>query len=129
MAHKPFRIAERLRSFRYAGKGLLHAFRVTHNFYLHAGIAAVVIGVALWVQVSLLEAAVLALCIGLVSAAEVFNTALEELVDLLHPQRDPRAGRIKDMAAAAVLLCAVAAAAAGLFILLPPLLARLGAIG
>ncbi|MBI1192304.1 MAG: diacylglycerol kinase family protein [Bacteroidetes bacterium] len=126
MPDKPFRFTERLRSFRYAGQGLLHAFRVTHNFYIHTGMAVLVVAAALWLQVSAAEAAVLALCIGAVSAAEVFNTAIEALVDLLHPEQDPRAGRVKDLAAGAVLICAVAAAAAGLFILLPPLLSRLG---
>ncbi len=129
MPDKPFRFSSRLRSFRYAGQGLLHAFRVTHNFYLHAGIAALVLAAAVWLQVSLLQAAVLALCIGLVSAAEVFNTAIEELVDLLHPEQHPRAGRVKDLAAGAVLICATAAAVAGLFILLPPLMLRLGLTG
>ena len=129
MPDKPFRISDRLRSFRYAGQGLLHAFRVTHNFYIHTAIAVLVVTAAIWLQVSAVEAAILTLCIGMVSAAEVFNTAIEELVDLMHPQQDPRAGRVKDLAAGAVLICAIAAAVAGLFILLPPLLMRLGVTG
>ncbi len=122
---RPFSMAERWRSFHYAWRGLVHAFRITHNFYIHAGIATLVILLAFYLNVSRLEWAVLILCIGLVSAAEALNTAIEELVNLLHPQRDDRAGRIKDMAAGAVLICAVCAALAGLLILLPPLLASL----
>lgn len=90
--------------------------------------AVFVIGMAFWLGVSRTQAAVLALCIGFVGAAEVMNTAIEELVNLLHPSRDPRAGRIKDLAAGAVLISAIVAAVAGLLILLPPLLRRLGLV-
>jgi diacylglycerol kinase len=56
---------------------------------------------------------------------EVINTAVEELVDLLHPGKSPAAGRVKDLAAGAVLLAAIGAAVAGVLILGPPLWVRL----
>ncbi len=46
--------------------------------------------------------------IGVTLAAELFNTALEALADLLHPDFHPQIGRVKDTAAAAVLLLSVA---------------------
>lgn len=121
----PFRWSDRARSFRFAGQGIVHAFRVTHNFWIHASVAVVVVGLAWWLQVDKQDWGILILCIGLVAAAEVFNTALEELVDLLHPHRHPRAGRIKDLAAGAVLIAAIAAAMAGALILGPPLWEKL----
>ena len=48
----------------------------------------------------------------LVLAAELFNTAIEELTDMVSPGGDPRAGRAKDCASAAVMLTAFAAGAA-----------------
>jgi diacylglycerol kinase len=122
---KPFRFGQRARSFRYAWQGVVHAFRVTHNFRIHLGMACAVIALMLWLDIPIHHQAVLLLCIGGVMAAETLNTAVEELVDLLHPQRDPRAGRIKDLAAGAVLITALFAALAGAVLLLPPLWARL----
>ena len=65
------------------------------------------------------EWVVVCLCIGLVISAELFNTAIERLVDLVSPQRHPLAGQVKDIAAGAVLVCALAAIAVGLIIFVP----------
>ncbi|MDA6987305.1 diacylglycerol kinase family protein, partial [Escherichia coli] len=62
---------------------------------------------------------VVVLCFGVVIAAELFNTAIERLVDLVSPERHPVAGQVKDIAAGAVLVCAVAAAIIGLIIFIP----------
>ncbi|MBS1526999.1 MAG: diacylglycerol kinase family protein, partial [Bacteroidetes bacterium] len=62
------------------------------------------------------------IAIGLVLAAEAFNTALELLVDFVSPQYDKKAGHIKDMCAAAVLLTAVTALIIGAVIFLPKLI-------
>ncbi len=59
------------------------------------------------------------LCIGMVLATELINTAIERLVDLISPDRNPIAGQIKDIAAGAVLICAIAAAIVGLIIFIP----------
>jgi diacylglycerol kinase (ATP) len=59
------------------------------------------------------------LCIGMVVAAELVNTAIESVVDLVSPERHPLAAQAKDVAAAAVLVCAVAAAIVGLIIFIP----------
>jgi diacylglycerol kinase len=125
--HTPpsFQWKARARSFRFAGQGIAHAFRVTHNFRIHAAISLAVIGLAIWLRVGFLEWALLIGCTGLVSALEVLNTAIEALVDLVHPERDPVAGRIKDLAAGAVLVGAVAAALVGLLVLGPPLWTKL----
>lgn len=76
-------------------------------------IAGIVLGITRteWIMV--------VMCIGTVIAAELFNTAIEKLVDLVSPERHPVAGRVKDIAAGAVLICAVAAAIIGLIIFIP----------
>lgn len=68
--------------------------------------------------------AVLALAIGLVLTAELLNTALEAVVDLVSPQEHPLAKQAKDVAAAAVLVASLAALAAGLCVLAQALAAR-----
>jgi undecaprenol kinase len=56
-----------------------------------------------WALVMLASAGVL--------AAEMFNTALEHLVDHLHPEIHPRIGVVKDCAAAGVLIASLGAVA------------------
>jgi diacylglycerol kinase (ATP) len=53
-----------------------------------------------------------------VLAAELFNTAIEAIVDLVSPEHHPLAGKAKDCGSAAVALTALAAGAAWLVILL-----------
>jgi len=59
--------------------------------------------------------------IGGVFVAELFNSAIESLVDLISPDFNKKAGMIKDMAAGAVLISAVTALVAGLIIFIPKL--------
>jgi diacylglycerol kinase len=110
-----------LRGFTYAFEGLAHALRTQVNFRVHGAITLAVVVAALVLGVSALEAAVLALTIGIVLAAELFNTAIEALVDLTSPQVHPLAKTAKDCAAAAVLISAMAAVVVGLAIFLPKL--------
>lgn len=61
----------------------------------------------------------LILALGLlVLAAELMNTAIEETIDYISTERDPRAGRAKDCGSAAVALTAIAAGVAWLVILI-----------
>lgn len=61
----------------------------------------------------------LILALGLlILAAELFNTAIEEVVDLASPERHPGAGKAKDCGSAAVALTAIAGGLAWLVILL-----------
>ena len=54
---------------------------------------------------------------GTVLAAELLNTAIEQLADALHPEKSTAIGAVKDSAAAAVLIAALAAAAVGVALL------------
>ena len=103
-----------LNSFRFAFGGLRYALATQRNLRIHLTAAAL----ALWMGqrwgLSPAEWAVLWLCIGLVLAAELVNTALEAAVDLLSPGQHPLAAAAKDTAAAAVLVCALAALGVGL---------------
>ena len=72
--------------------------------------------------------AVLVLTISLVFFAEMVNTVVEAIVDLVTPEYHPLAKVAKDVSAGAVLVTAMAAVVVGLLILGPPLLARLGLV-
>lgn len=95
--------------------------RSTPNARIHllAAIAAIALGIFL--SISNTEWCILALSIAMVFCAEAFNTALEQLTDLVSPGQHPLAGKAKDLAAGAVLLAALGAAATGLIIFAPKL--------
>lgn len=52
--------------------------------------------------------ALIIIMIALVLAAELINTALEFVIDRLHPEQHPIIGKAKDCAAGAVLLLSIA---------------------
>ena len=63
------------------------------------------------------------LCVsGLVFISECFNTAIENLADLITDRQNEYIRRAKDVAAAAVLLSAIISVAAGLIIFIPAVL-------
>jgi diacylglycerol kinase len=112
-------------SFRYAFEGWWYVLRSQPNAWIHAAATLLVIMVAFWLNISRVEWSVLVITITLVWTAEMANTALEALVDLVSPEADPRAKTAKDVAAGAVLLAACAAVVVGLVILGPPLWSQL----
>ncbi len=118
----------RARSFRVAFAGWWYVIRTQKNAWIHALASLLVALLALWLQLPLIEWAVLILTIGMVWMAEFVNTALEAVVDLASPQQNPLAKVGKDVGAAAVLIAALAAVIIGLLIMGPPLLLKLQSI-
>lgn len=104
-------------SFRYAFAGLAAGWRSQPNFRIHVVLALVVVAGGALARISAAGWAIVALAIGLVLAAELFNTAVEAVVDLVSPDDHPLAKRAKDVAAAAVLVAALAAVVAGAAVL------------
>lgn len=105
-----------LYSFRHAGRGLSWAVTSQANLRFHLAAAATVLLTALFFHFTALEFVGLVLCFAVVIAAELFNTALEVLIDYAWPERHPMIGRAKDVAAAAVLMAAVGTALVGLLL-------------
>ncbi|MBN3033652.1 MAG: diacylglycerol kinase family protein [Candidatus Saganbacteria bacterium] len=106
-----------MRSFKFARLGAVHAWRTERNLWLHFLIALLVLVVAVALRVGVLELALLVLTIGLVITAEMFNTALEELVNLVEPANNPLAALAKNVAAGAVLIAAVTAGLVGVLVI------------
>jgi diacylglycerol kinase (ATP) len=115
-----------LSGFRYAGEGLQYAFSSQRNFRFHLSAAVVVMVLGFWLRIPLQSWAFLALTIGSVLVMELLNTAAETLVDLVSPEYNPLAKRVKDLMAAAVLVAALVSILVGLVTLGPPLWLRLG---
>lgn len=113
------------RSFGHALTGLWNAARGERNLRIHFTAAVFVLLLAAWLRVGLRDWAILLLTIGAVIAAELVNTSLEAIVDLVSPEQQESAKLAKDVAAAAVLVLAIVAGAVGLLILGPPLLLQI----
>jgi diacylglycerol kinase len=105
-------------AFAYAARGVRFAVRRQPNLRAHIAIAGLVLVAGAAVGCSGVELALLAAAVGLVLAAELLNTSIELLTDLVCPDEDPRAAAVKDVSAAAVLVASGAAAAVAAFILL-----------
>lgn len=112
-AGRPGRLRRRVASFGHALRGVGSALRSEVHLQLHALATAAVLGVGLYFQISPTEWALVALAVAGVWAAELFNTAIETLTNLVSPGYHPLAGRAKDVAAGAVLLAALGALAVG----------------
>lgn len=106
-------------SFRFAFEGMRYAFRTQRNFKIHCAVACAVIIVGLMLGLSPEQWAILAVVAGLVFQAELFNTALEAVVDHVSPEFHALAKVAKDCAAGAVFLTAGCAVIVGLLVLGP----------
>ena len=115
-------LRRRLLSFKYAFNGVAYLFASQPHARFHALAVLVVALLGFWLRVDRTEWCLLTLCIGGVLMAEAFNTALEELTNLVSPEYHLLAGRTKDVAAGAVLLFSLAALIVGGLIFLPKLL-------
>lgn len=109
-------LRRRAASFQYALRGLVAAMRSEVHLRFHAGATVLVVGVGFYLELNHMEWALVALAIAAVWSAELFNTAIEALTDLVSPAYHPLAGKAKDIAAAGVLLAAIGAAVVGLIV-------------
>jgi len=95
---------------------------------IHFIAAIAVLLAVLFLKVSPLEFALLALSILSVLCAEMFNTAIEAVVDLVSPGYHPLAKIAKDTAAGAVLITACGSAIMGYLILAKYVMPRYGEV-
>jgi len=98
-----------------------YVIRTQRNAKIHLAITLAVIVLGLFLKLTAIQWAVLVVTIGLVLFAEMLNTVIESLVDLVSPDYHPLAKIAKDAAAGAVFILAIMAVIVGLLILGPPL--------
>jgi diacylglycerol kinase len=119
MKTKQFSVRARANSFRYAWEGIYRFFAQEHNAWIHLA-ASIGVFIAAWfARVSNREMIVLVIVTGFVWVAEIFNTAVEKLVDFVSPGYHPQAKLIKDLSAAAVLVAAFISLVSGALIFIP----------
>lgn len=108
-----------LKSFVYAFNGFSSSVRSQLNLRIHLLIAAAVVAAGFYYGITGIEWCILLLCIGMVTSAELFNTSIEQLTDIVHPGHHEKAGKVKDAAAAAVLVLALISVVIGIVIFFP----------
>lgn len=117
-----------INSFGYAFQGIAQAYRGEQNLKIHTFMSILVIIFGFFLRISYFEWIVCLLLIGLVIMAELFNTAIEYVVDLASPKVHPLAKAAKDTAAAGVVFAAIIAAVIGLIIFVPKLYLFIGGV-
>jgi diacylglycerol kinase len=110
---------KRRKSFDYAFNGLALLFKNEVNSRIHLLAAGMVVAAGAYFHIELLQWTVLVICIAAVFTAELINTAIEKTIDLVSPEKNIRAGNIKDLSAAAVLVTASGAFICGLLVFIP----------
>lgn len=115
-------------SFLYALNGLILLVKTERNFQIIVGcmVVTLIVGFGLdyfGQHLTRFEWAVLWLAMGSIFVSEALNSALEEALDSLHPDKAEGIGKAKDMAAAATMLASTVAIIVGLYILLPRIVA------
>ena len=103
----------------YAFKGFWMLLKNEASIQVQAVIAVLITVAGFYFNISPTEWILQTITIALVLSIEGLNTAIEELADFIHPERDPRIGYIKDVAAGAVFFAAVAAVIVACLIYIP----------
>lgn len=114
---------DRLSSFTHAINGILVLLREEHNSRIHlvALVSVVVAGVVF--GISTYEWIAVIMVAGLVLSLEAVNSAMENLLDYVSPERHEKVKKIKDIIAGAVLIASATALITGVVIFLPRIVA------
>lgn len=104
------------RSFLFAVQGFRLALQQERNIkvMLAGGAFAIIAGII--VGLDPISWAIILLSCGVVISAELINTAIEKVVDLVSPEFHPLAGQAKDISAAAVWVLCILVAAVGIIV-------------
>ena len=102
-----------LDSFRYAVEGIVHVFRTQKHMRFHFLTVVLVLSIGLLLRLGRVEMAVLFIVVSGVLVAEMMNTAIESVVDMVTQAYHPLAKLAKDIAAGAVLIASITAAIVG----------------
>lgn len=108
-----------IKSTNFAIEGILHGTKTQRHLRYHLYTAAFILILSYVLGVSRDDFLIISLTVIIVLVAELLNTAIEAVVDLVSPGESPQAKIAKDVAAGAVLITALGAAVIGYIILLP----------
>ena len=95
-----------MKSFDNAVNGIIYTLRSEHNMKIHVAAAVIILVLSLVYKLTKEEFLIICLTIGAVIICELFNTAIEAVVDIIIDEYHPKAKIAKDVAAGAVLISA-----------------------
>lgn len=104
-----------------AFRGFFLSIRTQSSFAAHLPVAAAAVALGVWLGLSLVEWGLVALAIGLVVMAEVFNTSIEALAKAVGRYPDDGIRDALDHASGGVLVAVLTAVTIGLVVLGPKL--------
>lgn len=108
-----------IKSFKYAFTGIFTALKKERNMKIHFVVASLVVILGMLLKISKIELTLCIFAITLVISAELLNTAIETIVDMITTKQNEKAKIAKDVSAGAVLITAIGAATVGIIIFLP----------
>lgn len=103
-------------SFKYAIEGIISSFKTERNMKIHISAMIIVIICGILLKLDKIEWCIIIIAIVTVISAELFNTAIETVVDMISPEKNEKAKLAKDIAAGGVLVIAIGSAIIGLII-------------
>jgi diacylglycerol kinase len=122
MKSQPFSLSKRLHSLKFAWNGFRAFLKTEHNARIHLLGSFCVFVAMVCIPVSRYEIIILVIVTGMVWAAELFNSAIEKMMDVISVEKSEQIKYIKDVAAGAVLVLSVLALACAAMIFIPKLL-------
>ena len=111
-----------VKSFKHALDGLILELKRERNLKIDIIISIFIIILGVLFKISNMEWIICIILFASVISAELFNTAIERIVDVIMPEKNDKAKAIKDISAGAVLVLAVGSGIIGLFIFYPKIL-------
>ncbi|OGV91110.1 hypothetical protein A3A66_01210 [Microgenomates group bacterium RIFCSPLOWO2_01_FULL_46_13] len=105
--------------FGFAINGIRYAFSSQPNFIIHLAVVFLVVILGWFLKVSATDWVVLTLTMVIVLVAEMINTALEAMTDLISKEYRQEAKIAKDVAAGMVLTASLGAVVVGIVIFVP----------
>lgn len=110
------------KSIHYALEGINYALNNDQNLVIHFIAALIVIIASIIFDISPFEMGILGLTILLVIAAEMINSAIEKMVDLITKEHRMEAKIAKDVSSGMVLLIAIGSVIIGILVFTPYIL-------
>ncbi|MEC3876763.1 diacylglycerol kinase [Chryseobacterium salviniae] len=103
-------------SFFNALRGVFIMMKSERNFQIETAAFFINLFLIFYLKLTTTDAVLIIIISSAVLAAEIFNTAIERICDIIQPEFDKRIGFIKDISAGAVLLLAAASVITGVLI-------------
>lgn len=97
----------------HAWRGVRFVWQRERNFRIQCLIGLLTILAAIGLGFTFLEVVLILMAISVVLGAELFNTVIEEILDVVEPHYSVHVGRLKDVTAGVVLLLSFFAATIG----------------